>query len=68
MKKINKIDVFTWINQLLVLKKKNFWNEFKGLYRERNDLTHNLFDTNDTVATLEGKIEIMNILIMNLYM
>ena len=67
MKKINQLDVFTWIDQLLGLKNKTFWNEFKGLYRERNDLTHNLFDTNDTVATLEGKIEIMNILIMNLY-
>ena len=67
MKKINQLDVFTWIDQLLGLKNKTFWNEFKGLYRERNDLTHNLIDTDDTVATLEGKIEIMKKLIMSLY-
>ena len=67
MKKINQLDVFKWTDQLLGLPNKTFWNEFKGLYRERNDLTHNLIDTDDSVETLKGKIEIMSSLIMSLY-
>ena len=42
MNKINRLDAFKWFDKLLSYEKNTFWKSFKDLYRERNDLTHNL--------------------------
>ena len=47
--------------------KKTFWSSFKDLYRERNDLTHNLTNTDDSVETLRMKIDIMSDFVLALY-
>ena len=67
MSKINQVDSFKWFDQLLNLPKNTFWSSFKDLYRERNDLTHNLIDTDDSVETLTMKIEILMNFILALY-
>ena len=67
MSKINQVDSFKWFDQLLNLPKNTCWSSFKDLYRERNDLTHNLIDTDDSVETLTMKIEIIMNLILALY-
>ena len=67
MNKINQLNAFTWFDQLSTFPKKTFWSSFKDLYRERNDLTHNLTNTDDSVDTLVMKIEIIMNNILALY-
>ena len=67
MSKINQVDSFKWFDQLLNFPKNTFFSSFKDLYKERNDLTHNLIDTDDSVDTLTMKIEIMMNNILALY-
>ena len=67
MNKINRLDAFKWFDKLLSYEKNTFWKSFKDLYRERNDLTHNLIDTEDSISTLSMRIQIINHNIYALY-
>ena len=67
MNNINKLDTFKWIDKILNKDSGDCFKFFKALYKDRNDLTHNLTDTFETTKTLSTNIRIMRNMIFALF-
>jgi hypothetical protein len=57
MNKINKLNYFEWIDNIAGSSKT--YDEFRNLYTERNDIIHNLVDTEKSL------LDLMNIIAIN---
>tara|TARA_Y100000590_G_scaffold256162_1_gene287725 strand:- start:126 stop:881 length:756 start_codon:yes stop_codon:yes gene_type:complete len=67
MNNINKLDTFKWIDKILNKDSGTCFTFFKDLYKDRNDLTHNLTDTFETSKTLTTNIGILRTMIFALF-
>ena len=57
MKKINHLDYFRWYDSLIPPKQGETWTQFTDLYRQRNDVIHNLVDVDDSIPVLIDKVK-----------
>tara|TARA_Y100000590_G_scaffold323061_1_gene365874 strand:- start:52 stop:777 length:726 start_codon:yes stop_codon:yes gene_type:complete len=67
MSRINNLDFFKWIDNIMGQKSGDFYAFYKHLNMERNDMTHNLTDTEDSPKDIKRTIITMKNFIFTSY-
>ena len=71
MSNVNNVDFFPWyaeIKSILAkgsIKGEQIWDYFTQIYKIRNDIAHNLHDTDITIGQLQKEIKAFNNFILN---